>query len=381
MNKYKLQITGYNTKYFLNTLISKKIKLYRIKQSKNTLIITVDRSDYLKILDIKTTCKIKILNRFGIVKYKYLIYKYRYSLLFFILSIFLLVFLSNIIFSIEVIHSKDSIRQLLYDDLEMFGLKRYGFVISYNKKENIKRKIEEKEKDKIEWMEIDRVGTKYIINVEEKKIKKEVKDDKPRNIVAKKSSMILSIESDNGEIVKKKYDYVLKGDIIISGTIMNKDREVKKIKANGKVYGEVWYKASVSIPTNYKEIKLTGNKKKVLSLFFLDKEYSLELRKYRNYSFNEIKLFYNNILPIKLVILDKKEEKVTTKKYNINNIDKKAFSLVDAKFKNKEILSQKVLKKTLNKSTIVVDIFLKVKEDITDYEEITDLELKEDINE
>ena len=381
MDKYKLQVTGYNTKYFLNTLISKKIKLYRIKQSKNTLIITVDRSDYLKILDIKTTCKIKILNRFGIVKYKYLIYKYRYSLLFFILSIFLLVFLSNIIFSIEVIHSKDSIRQLLYDDLEMFGLKRYGFVISYNKKENIKRKIEEKEKDKIEWMEIDRVGTKYIINVEEKKIKKEVKDDKPRNIVAKKSSMILSIESDNGEIVKKKYDYVLKGDIIISGTIMNKDREVKKIKANGKVYGEVWYKASVSIPTNYKEIKLTGNKKKVLSLFFLDKEYSLELRKYRNYSFNEIKLFYNNILPIKLVILDKKEEKVTTKKYNINNIDKKAFSLVDAKFKNKEILSQKVLKKTLNKSTIVVDIFLKVKEDITDYEEITDLELKEDINE
>ena len=62
MNKYKLQITGYNTKYFLNTLISKNIKLYRIKQSKNTLIITVDRSDYLKILDIKTTCKIKILH-------------------------------------------------------------------------------------------------------------------------------------------------------------------------------------------------------------------------------------------------------------------------------------------------------------------------------
>ena len=98
MNKYKLQITGYNTKYFLNTLISKKIKLYRIKQSKNTLIITVDRSDYLKILDIKTTCKIKILNRFGIVKYKYLIYKYRYSLLFFILSIFLFFSLQHLLY-------------------------------------------------------------------------------------------------------------------------------------------------------------------------------------------------------------------------------------------------------------------------------------------
>ena len=191
--------------------------------------------------------------------------------------------------------------------------------------------------------------------------------------------MILEINSSSGEIIRKKYDYVKRGDIIISGTIMNKKREVKKIKAQGSVYGEVWYKVSITIPTIYEETTLTGNNKKVLSFIFLNNIHSLEIKKYKNYSFKEIKLFSNDLLPIKLIIMDKREEKVYRNTYNINNIDSKALSIVRSKFKDKKIISEKVLKKRLNKGTIVVDIFLKVREDITDYQTITDLELKEEV--
>ena len=379
MFRIKLEISGHTTKYFLKKLIKLKIKLYDIKYQKNKLIIIVDKSDIDKIYGIKGRLKIRVLNRYGYSKLSYLIYKYRLLLFFFILSLFLLLTLSRIIFSVEIICDNDELKEIVRSDLEHFGIKKYHFVKSYSKKEEIKKKILESEKTNIEYIEIDRIGTKYKVLIDEKKMNKEKPDNTPRNIIAKTSAMILKIEAEEGEVKKKIYDYVEKGDIIISGTIMNKTREVKKVKAKGKILGEIWYNVEVEIPIKYKEETLTGSKKKVLTLMFLNKEYSLELKKYKNYSFNETKLFSNNILPIRLSILDKKESIVTINNYNINNVDKKAIELAKEKLKNKEIIYEKVLKKKLKRSTIVVDIFFKTKEDITDYEVITNLELREDV--
>ena len=381
MNKYKLQVTGFSYKYFLNTLIRNKIELYYIQEEKNKLIIIVNSDDYKKIKKMKTSCKIKVLNRFGLEKYKYLVYKYQYLLLFFLVGLALIVFLSNVIFSVEVVHSKEEIRDLIYQDLEQYGLRKYHFVFSYNQKEKIKKKILAKEKAKIEWLEIDRIGTKYIIHVEERKKKKIDNDTKPRDIIAKKDAMILSINAKSGEIVRKKYDYVKKGDIIVSGTIKNKDDEVSKIKADGQIFGEIWYKVKVEVPIHYYEENLTGKKKKVFSLKFLNKTFSLELKKYQNYSFHDVNIFENQLLPIRLVFGEKMETKIIRKEYNIHNVDQKAIEIAESKFKKRNILSEKVLKKTLKDSKIIVEIFFKIKEDITDYRQITDLSLREDIDE
>jgi len=123
MNRYKLQVTGYSYKYFLSTLIRNKIELYYIHEEKNKLIVIVNSDDYKRIKKIKTSCKIRILNRFGMEKVKYLIYKYRYLLLFFLLGLGMIIFLSNIIFTVEVIHPKEEIRELIYNDLERKRLK------------------------------------------------------------------------------------------------------------------------------------------------------------------------------------------------------------------------------------------------------------------
>ena len=193
--------------------------------------------------------------------------------------------------------------------------------------------------------------------------------------------MITSISATNGEVVKKKYDYVSRGDVIISGTIKNKEDEVKKVPALGKVMAEVWYKVRVEVPKVYHEETETGKKKKVLSLFFVGHEMSLELKNYNNYSFKETKIFQNNLLPIKLVILEKREIKKSSAIYNISNVDKKAITLARSKFKDNEITFEKVLKKTIKDSKIVVDIFFKIREDITDYDEIADLELHKGVEE
>ena len=73
---------------------------------------------------------------------------------------------------------------------------------------------------------------------------------------------------------------------------------------------------------------------------------------------------------------------MTDKEYTIHNIDQKALSFAKEKFNKKDILLEKVLKKTDKDSKIIVDVFLKVREDITDYRKIEDLELKkEEMNE
>ena len=378
MDRYKLQITGHSLRYFLNYLIKNKIQLYYIQEEKSRLIIVISRKDYERLRGMKTTCNIKVLNRFGIEKIKYLVYKYRYLLLFFIIGLFLILFLSNIIFDVEVIHTKEEIRSLLYHDLEKYGIKKYNFVKTYNEKEKIKKKILDQEKDKIEWLEIDKIGTKYIINVEERK-KRVVEDDvTPRDIVAKKDSMILTIDADNGEILKKKYDYVKKGDVIISGTIKNKEDEVSKVKASGQVFGEVWYKVMVDVPIHYYEEVETGRKTQVLSFKFLNRNISFGFGNYKNYNEDNYYLIKNQILPIGLSIATKREKKIINATYNINNVDKKAIELAEAKFNKKDILLEKVLKKTVNNSKIVVEMFYKVKEDITDYKIIKDLELKKE---
>ncbi len=376
-NRYRIKITGKDPKYFLRHLIVKKIKLYNIVEDHDGISLTVDEVDYAKILKMKTSYNIKIINRFGVAKLRYLLLKYKYILSFLFLTLGLMIILSHFIFFIDVIHSKEEIRELVENDLKEFGISKYRFRVSYAKKEEIRNKILEKEKDKIEWLEIDRIGTRYIVNVEERLIKDNKVDNEVRDIVAKKDAMILNIEAETGEIVRKKYEYVRKGDTIVSGTIKNKEDEVSKVKAEGKVYGEVWYSVTVELPKKYYEEKKTGKTSKALTLRIANKKISVPFSKdNKSYISEDSPILENNLIPIKLVLETKHEIEIIDKEYNMDNSSSEAIKLATKKLEDRldeqsMILSKKVLKKTLKNSKIIVEIFFKVRENITDYKKIS----------
>lgn len=376
-NKYRIKITGKDPKYFLRHLIVKKIKLYNIVEDHDGISLTVDEVDYAKILKMKTSYNIKIVNRFGVAKLRYLLLKYKYILFFLFLTLGLMIILSHFIFFIDVIHSKEEIRELVENDLKEFGISKYRFRVSYAKKEEIRNKILEKEKDKIEWLEIDRIGTRYIVNVEERLIKDNKVDNEVRDIVAKKDAMILNIEAETGEIVRKKYEYVRKGDTIVSGTIKNKEDEVSKVKAEGKVYGEVWYSVTVELPKKYYEEKKTGKTSKALTLRIANKKVSVPFSKdNKSYISEDSPILENNLIPIRLVLETKHEIEIIDKEYNMGNSSSEAIKLATKKLEDRldeqsMILSKKVLKKTLKNSKIIVEIFFKVRENITDYKKIS----------
>ena len=382
MDKYTISIKGKNPDYFLKKIIQKNVNIYNISKKHNELILVLDVDGYKKIKQIKTSYVIEILNVSGILKVKELFNKYFFFIFFFLFGILLNIFLSHIIFEVEVIHSNKYIRELVYEDLKSFGISKFKFKVSYEEKEAIVQKILEEEKDDIEWLEIKNIGTKYVVSVEQRKKNNKNSTCINRNIVASKNASIISIEAESGEIVKKKKDYVLKDDVIISGVIHNKEDVVSNKCAVGRVFGEVWYRVIVELPISYKEVSLTGRSSYGLEIKFLNKNYVL-FNDYATYKIEEGLGLINEILPISAMINKYIETKEVNHKYNLNNVDEAAIELACDKFKSKlgkedEILTKKVLKKERNESKIIVEVFLKVKEDITAYKEIRETEMNED---
>ena len=368
----KIKITGKNPNYFLNELIKRNINIYNLSKSNNSLIIIVSYKDYLKILEIKTTYKIKVLRKYGVLRIKELIKRYFYYILFFIIGIIINIILSNMIFEVEIIHPSKEIVNLVKNDLKELGIEKYRFKKNIK---SIKEKILLKEKEKIEWLEIESIGTKYIIRVEERKINSKEEVCNPRNIVSKKEAIILEIKSSSGEIIKKINDYVSKDEVIISGIIHNKEDIVSYRCANGIVYGETWYKVKLSIPKEYIIEELTNNKSIGLNIKLFNKNLDIN-NKYKSFKRNNIINLHSNIIPININLTKYLETKIIKKIYTINNIDEIALNISEKEIKKKlrkdeEILSKNVLKKNINNSKIEIEVFLKVKEDITSYQDIS----------
>ena len=380
-NKYKLLIVGKNPKRFLDNLISLKISLYDVKLTDKELTIVVDLDDYDKILKLKTSYKIKVIDYYGLVKYENILKKYNVFFICLIIGLVLIKVLSFIIFDIDIEHPKSEIRELVLADLEEFGISKYHFKVSYDEKEKIIKKILHKETDRLEWLEIDSIGTKYVVKVEER-IKNDPKIDNTfQHIVAKKDAMILQIQASSGEIKVSKNDYVKKGDILISGFI-TKDEEIKKkVKAVGTVYGEVWYQAEITLPKVYKEIKYTKNSKKRFQVKFLSHDFLLfDFKPYKTYESSNITLLENRLLPMSFNYSKVSETKKITKRYTGTKGEKEAFKLAEKNLKKKlsvndSIISKKVLKKKEKDSKIIIDIFFKVKEDITDTVNIDNIDI------
>ena len=379
INKVKIEIIGKNPNYFLNELIKRNINIYHLSKDYKRLIVIIDYKDYLNIIKMKTTYKIKVIERFGISRIKELIKRYLYYIIFFIIGIIINIILSNIIFKVEVIHPKKEIIKLVEKDLKELGIKKYNFKKNNKEIQKIKEKILLKEKDKIEWIEIENIGTKYIIKLEERKLNQKEEICNPRNIISKKEAIILEIKSSSGEIIKKINDYVSKDEVIISGFIHNKDEVVSKRCAKGIVYGETWYKVKINIPKMYSYEELTNNKKLGLNINLFNKNIDIN-NKYKNYKRKRISGINSSVIPLDINLTKYLETKLISKIYTIDNVDELAINLSEKEInkklrKDESILSKKVLKKTIKDSKIEIEVFLKVKEDITSYQDITNIEI------
>lgn len=381
---YILKITGKNPRNFIRKIISQQIEIYSLKQVHPSYIqIRIAKKDYEDILKLKTIYDIKILDVGGYLKIKRKFFSYQSFLWALLLAFVILYFLSHFIFSVEIIDTNKEIRTLLLEEMEEYGLSKNHFRKNYKNVQKIKEKIVQNNKDKIEWLEIERVGTKYVVRVEKRKKEKEKEKIGQKDVISKKSAVILKIDAQNGEIVKSVGDYVEKGETIISGAIRLNDEVKGYIGASGKVYGEVWYKANITYPYKRNESYYTGKSKKVYTFSFLKKRFELfNFHPYKNKDIDGKILWKNTILPITLTKEVQKEKKVIHKTYTKKEAISNALKLTREKLSrslhvNEYIMDQKSLKVTEKNSKIIIDVFYTVYEDITDTKE-TEIEIIKD---
>ena len=381
MNEFVyVEVEGKNVLLFIRRIINNNIKYDKYSLiNKNKLRLRITYDDYVSLISKNSIYKITVIKYYGFKKIKYLFLKYKDYFLSSIIGLLMIIILSNITFKIDIIHNDKDVRQLIKNELKNNNIKELYKTPSYKKRLLVKKRILKENKDKIEWLEIEVKGSKIIVKVTERRINKTQKELHPRHIVAKKSAILKKIVAEDGMILKKKNDYVEKGETVISGDIL-KDEEVKKsVVANGKIYGEVWYKVKVSYPLYYKETVYLSNVKSNVILKFFSKKNKL-LKDYSEIN-DKSYLYKEDLLPISLYVSKSRKTKTIKHKLNNSKAISKALFLATKKINNtldkdEYIIDKKALNFHSNSSTIEVDVFFRVYENITSYKDTEDIKEK-----
>ncbi len=367
MNKVKIIVYAKSNE-LIRYLIYNNICYYDLECINDYFSLIVKLDDYRKISVMFKTKIIKYYGKKGIIEFFNF---HKYMIISFIISLFMLYLLSNTIFEVNINIDDKDIKDLLLTSLKDEGIYKYRKKKSFNEINNIKKRILEKNEDKLEWIEIIEKGVTYNVEVTPRVTINNSKTDKKKtSIYAKKSGVIKRIIVYRGTKIKEINDYVKKGDLLISGNILKNDKVVSKVKSNGLVYAETWYRAKVNVPFKYQKKEFTG---KVINHYYLD---------INGFKFTIMgKYDSDNVISENKLILSKpylffdvyKESKklYENKTYTLSNDEAYQMAISEAENeikkrldKDEYIISKNVLKKEVNSSKMYVEVFFKVYENI-----------------
>ena len=380
----KIKVSGRNVYRFIDRLIKDKVYIYDLKiiNIKN-VIIKISYDDYLILKDKKSIYDIDLLDVYGKLKIKKYFKEHYVFIIFLIIGYVVLMFLSNFIFDIEVVHANFEIRELVYRELRKNGIEKYIFRKSYQELENIEKNILDNNKTKIEWIEINRSGTKYIVRVEERKIDKGEERFEYQDIVSSKSGIITKVLAESGEIIKNTNDYIKGGEVVISGNITLPDGSSVLSRASGKVYAEVWYLVDVSYPYIYREEILTGRAKEVFLIKFLNKRISLfDFSKFNTFKKSD-RLLFGDIFKFFSFIKEKQYEMIvidefyTKEEVVVKAVERAVTRVNDTLREDEQIIKYRILSTYYDESKVNLKIFFSVNEEVSMVRKIDNNEVED----
>ncbi len=367
---------------FIKKLQYLNLSIMDIKYINKIVYLKIEEKDLEKLEKYLVSYKFKKIKDLGIYN---LIDKLKLNKIFLICLIFgiiLFIICSNLVVKINIIHENKEIREIIADELNEYGIKVLSLKKSYKELDKIRQEILDKYPDKLDWMEFDVDGMIVNVRVEERIITDTTKKDKVCDLVATKSGIINDILVSEGDILVNINDYVREGDTLVSGIITYNEENKRYTCANGRVFATVWYTANVSIPFEYSEYIETGEKK--YNFVWENAGNKKRILKDRFTSYNSS---YKNLLSIfdfEFYVETQKETKKIIKTYTeeeaLEEGIKKAIESIEVKLGEfDEIIDQKVLKKTVNDSTMDIEVFIIVKELISTQKEITIENIEEGI--
>lgn len=326
-----IKIEGLTLERFLNLAATKDIYLWDIKRIDYTILkmkTTIEGFKSLKEIVKKVGCQVEIIDKIGL---PFILYKFRNRKMLgigIVIFLILVMFLSSIVWDIEIIgnsiiDTQDIIKFLENENIKL-GMIKYKIDKDY---------IEELILNQFEifsFVNIETKGTKLILEVKEQTLPPEQLDMSiPCNIVANKKGVIIKAIARNGKTLVRKGDIVEKGQILITG-IIDKEDEYTLVHSEGEVLAYTRYSIKVEEPIiktikeetgeviKFQEIKIG---KKAFQLFKEEIPF-----KYYNENIKEIDFFKNKIkLPFKIFTHEYKEVELKEIKQNIDFLKKSTY--------------------------------------------------------
>jgi len=258
----KVNIEGRGTERFLNDCMRESIVIWKVKRSKNnslSFFIRLQDVHALRSVVRKNECKCRFERRAG---FPFLIRKswknsgFVLGLLAFFVVIFVL---SNMIWGIKVEGASPETEHIIKKELARIGVKTGKLQFFVENPDDIQKSLTDNI-EQITWVGVELMGTTYHLKVVEKNQPEEEELVSPRNIVAEKEAVIKKMFVEQGQPLTTLNEHVTKGQVLVSGLI-GKEEDQKKVPAKAEIYGETWYKTTITIPLNTTFQVLTGDTK------------------------------------------------------------------------------------------------------------------------
>jgi similar to stage IV sporulation protein len=360
-NKIWIRIDCNNYYKLINKLSFLNINIYNIKKINENYYLLIDENNFKIINNSLVTYKLIRFKNTGFKKYLLIVKNYYIYFLTIIIGLLMFFILNHLIISIDVITEKSSIKELVTTSLKEKGIKVLSFRKSYSEVTKIKEEILNENQDKLDWLEIENHGMKYVIKVSERIINVKENINNYCNVIALSDGLVSDIKINKGVSLIKRGDYVKKGDTLITGDIIYNNELKTQVCASGEVYAEKWYTVNINLPLKYLKDEQTGKKK--YNLIWQDENNEFQLLKPRLSTYTSKKTNLFDIFSKKLIL--ETEYEINKKEYIYTEEEaiSKALDLAEEKIKiklsNKDtLIDKKVLKKDLNNSTMDIEIFV-----------------------
>jgi similar to stage IV sporulation protein len=247
-----VKITGKGIERFINSLTRNGLVIWSVKRSgTDSIIFKMKLSDVPELRKYRkaSKCKVKFLQRSGAPFLMKRLFRNSGFLLGAIGFIFIMVILSNMVWGIEVKGAKPATEHQIRKVLTEMGVKVGNLQFYIEDVETIQRNLTNRIEE-LTWVGVELKGTTYHFEVVEKNQPKKIEKLSPRNLIATKKAIIVELFVEKGQPRVKRFDHVVPGQLLVSGSIGKEDKPKMVVPAKGEILGETWYKSDVKLPLN-----------------------------------------------------------------------------------------------------------------------------------
>jgi similar to stage IV sporulation protein len=374
--KVTVRVSGRGIERFLNILIRNGLIIWNVKRhGTETVTFTMRLTDALKIRKYarERECSITFLKRAGMPFLFKRLLKNSGFIGGAILFLLIIMFLSNVIWGIEIKGAKPATEYQIRKELDKMGVKIGKVQFFVDNVEGIQRNLTNNIGN-LTWVGVELKGTTYHLQVVEKKEPEKPEQLAPRNLVAKKKAIISSMFVEIGQKKVDINDHVQPGQVLVSGVI-GKEGQTQQVAAVGEVWGETWYRSHVELPLETNFFVFNGQEKRKHSIILGNLEIPIwgfgepEFKEYESDKNVKSIHFLKWELPISIGNETLRAREEVTRTYTKKEAEKIAIDLAKNKIKNEVdeeaiIKDEKILHKELKNGKVILDIHFKIIENI-----------------